>query len=174
MKIRRIGATYGGVLSLVFSMAAQTSPTLRVRPTDETATHASPTAVTPDGKSAQPLVETKPPKAEEIMARVAANQDRSEELRKDYVYKQRIHIVTHKPRGRMMREETADYEVVALPDATTKQLKLLTGRYWEKGKYVEFQGEMPHSNPDVDLIHRSEERRVGKECRSRRRAGKEK
>jgi hypothetical protein len=139
-------------LALVLSMAAQTSPTLRVRPTDDTTLHASPLAVTPDGKSALP-VETEPPRAEEIMARVAGNQDRSEELRKDYVYKQRIRIVTHKPKGRVMREETADYEVVALPDSTTKQLKLVTGRYWEKGKYVEFQGEMPHSNPDVDLIH---------------------
>jgi hypothetical protein len=47
--------------------------------------------------------------AEAIMARVAANQDRSEALRKQYVYKQQIHILTHKPGGKLMREETADY-----------------------------------------------------------------
>ena len=67
-----------------------------------------------DGQSAQPEVQTEPLKAEDIMARVAANQDRSEALRKEYVYKQHIHIATHKPKTRMMREETADYDVVPL------------------------------------------------------------
>ena len=37
-----------------------------------------------DGQSAQP-VQTEPLKADDIMARVAANQDRSEALRKEYV-----------------------------------------------------------------------------------------
>jgi len=111
-----------------------------------------------DGQSAQPEVQTEPPKADDIMTRVAANQDRSEALRKEYVYKQHIHIVTHKPQSRMVREETADYDVVPLPDGTRKQLKLLTGRYWNKGTYVDFQGEpVPGAgtgaSTDVDLIH---------------------
>ncbi len=109
------------------------------------------------GQGAQPEVQTEPLKADDIMARVAANQDRSEALRKEYVYKQHIHIVTHKP-SRMVREETADYDVVPLPDGTQKQLKLLTGRYWNKGKYVDFQGEpvpgaSTGASTDVDLIH---------------------
>jgi hypothetical protein len=79
--------------------------------------------------------------AEAIMARVAANQDRSEILRKEYVYKQHIHVVTHKPKGRMLREETADYDVIPMPEGTQKQLKQLTGSYWTKGKYVDFHGE---------------------------------
>src|SRR5271167_4946008 len=87
-----------------------------------------------DGQSAQPEAQTEPLKADDIMARVAANQDRSQALRKEYVYKQHIHIATHKPQKRMMREETADYDVVPLPDGTQKQLKSLTGRYWNKGK----------------------------------------
>lgn len=107
------------------------------------------------GQSAQPEVRTEPLKADDIMARVAANQDRSEALRKEYVYKQHIHIATHKPKNRMMREETADYDVVPLPDGTQKQLKSLTGRYWNKGKYVSFQGEpVPEADStDADLIH---------------------
>ena len=54
-----------------------------------------------------------------------------------------------------MREETADYDVVPLPDGTQKQLKSLTGRYWNKGKYVDFQGEpVPEAgSTDADLIH---------------------
>jgi hypothetical protein len=92
--------------------------------------------------------------ADAIMARVAANQDRSEILRKEYVYKQHIHVVTHKPKGRMLREETADYEVVPMPDGTQKQLKQLTGRYWSKGKYVDFHGDpVPEADSlDGDLI----------------------
>jgi len=56
------------------------------------------------------------------MARVAANQDRSQDLRKQYVYKQHIHIVSHKPKGRLLREETADYDVAPMPDGTEKKL----------------------------------------------------
>jgi hypothetical protein len=44
--------------------------------------------------------------ADAIMARLAANQDRSETLRKQYVYRQHIHILTHKAKGRIQREET--------------------------------------------------------------------
>jgi len=38
-----------------------------------------------------------PLQADAIMARVAANQDRSEASRKDFVYKQHIHIATISP-----------------------------------------------------------------------------
>jgi len=79
--------------------------------------------------------------AEQIMARVAENQDRSQELRKQFVYKQHIHITSRKPRGRLLREETAEYDAIPTPDATEKQLTSLTGRYWRKGKYETFQGE---------------------------------
>jgi len=108
-----------------------------------------------DGQSAQSAVQTEPLKADDIMARVAANQDRSEALRNEYVYKQHIHIVSHKPKSRIMREETADYDVVPLPDGPQKQLKLLTGRYWNKGKYVDFQGDpVPEAgSTDADLIN---------------------
>jgi hypothetical protein len=93
--------------------------------------------------------------ADGIMARVAANQDRSEELRKQYVYRQHTHILTHRPKGRLLREETADYDVVPTPDGTQKELKLLTGRYWNKGKYEPFQGDpVPEADSlDGGLIH---------------------
>lgn len=93
--------------------------------------------------------------AEAIMARVAANQNRSEALRKQYVYKQQIHILTHKPGGKLMREETADYNVVPTPDGTKKKLMLLTGRYLHKGRYEQFTGEpTPEEDSfDGDLIN---------------------
>jgi hypothetical protein len=88
--------------------------------------------------------------ADVIMARVAANQDRSEALRKQYVYAQHIHILTHKPNGRLQREETAEYDVVPSPDGTEKRLKLLTGRYWHKGKYEAFEGEPAPEEDGLD------------------------
>lgn len=97
--------------------------------------------------------------ADAIMARLAANQDRSETMRKQYVYRQHIHILTHKAKGRIQREETTDYDVVPTPDGTQKELKLITGRYWNKGKYETFQGEpVPEADSlDGSLIHSSRE-----------------
>ncbi len=85
--------------------------------------------------------------ADEIMARVAANQDRSEAMRKEFVYRQHIHVLTHKPGGKLLREETTDYDVTPLPDGTEKKLKTLNGRYLLKGKYQNFTGE-PVPAPD--------------------------
>jgi hypothetical protein len=103
----------------------------------------------------QPDQASEPLIADAIMARVAANQDRSEEQRKQYVYRQHTHILTHKPKGRLLREETADYDVVPTPDRTQKELKLLTGRYWNKGHYDTFQGQpVPGADSlDGSLIH---------------------
>jgi hypothetical protein len=81
------------------------------------------------------------PSVDEIMARVAANQDRAEQVRADYVYQQRIHVATLRTNGKLAREETADYLVTPTPDGTKKELKHIEGRYWHKGKYLTFQGE---------------------------------
>ncbi len=103
--------------------------------------------------SISPLFATEGPQAaltaDQIMARVAANQDQSVELRKNYVYKQHVHVVTHKTNGRLMRDETAEYDVLPTPDGATKKLETLTGRYLHKGKYQDFQGE---PRPDADTI----------------------
>jgi hypothetical protein len=81
------------------------------------------------------------PSVDEIMARVAANQDRAEQVRAEYVYQQRIHVATLRTNGKLAREETADYLVAPTPDGTKKELKHIEGRYWHKGKYLTFQGE---------------------------------
>lgn len=105
-------------------------------------------------ESPQSTSQSEPLTADDIMARVAANQARTETLRNEYTYKQHIHIATHKPYTRMMREENADYEVIPQPEGVQKRLKLITGRYWKKDKYVEFHdttaGEL--TNADKDLI----------------------
>jgi hypothetical protein len=94
------------------------------------------------------------PTADAIMARVAENQDRAQKLRSEYVYRQRVTIKLRKKHGKLMREETADYEVVPSPTGNQKVLKRLEGRYWHKGKYMAFHGEpVPGADSlDGDLI----------------------
>jgi hypothetical protein len=107
-------------------------------------------------QSSEGTVANVPPvSAEQIMARVAANQDRSEALRKEYVYKQRIHVVSRKTDGKLMREETAEYDAVPTPTATNKELKKLAGRYWRKKRYLDYTGEpAPDADSlDGDLVH---------------------
>ena len=90
-----------------------------------------------------------------IMAQVAANQDRSEKLRSQYIYQQRIHVISRKTNGKLLREETADYHVIPQPNGTEKSLQHLTGRYWHDGKYVDFSGEpLPAADTtDGQLVH---------------------
>jgi hypothetical protein len=92
--------------------------------------------------------------ADQIMAKVAANQDRSEQLRKRYVYRQHIRVVLNKSNGKLMREETTDDHMVPQSDKTERKLEIITGKYWEKGKYTEFSGEpVPHAEGvDAELL----------------------
>src|SRR5438445_2988199 len=79
--------------------------------------------------------------ADEIMARVAANQDKAIELRAHYVYKQHTHTTTHKTNGKLMREETDDYDVFPTAKGVDGKLQSISGRYWHKGKYETFDHE---------------------------------
>jgi hypothetical protein len=93
--------------------------------------------------------------AEAIMARVAANQDRSNELRSQYIYHQHIHLVSQKANGTQMHEESAEYLVMPTPSGSKKDLQLLKGHYRHKGRYLEFQGD-PAPDQDAldgDLVH---------------------
>lgn len=95
------------------------------------------------------------PSAQEIMARVAANQDRAVKQRAEYIYQQRIRIISRKTNGKMMRDEITDYLATPTPGGTKKELKRIAGRAWVKGRYVEFDKE-PGPKPDSldgDLVH---------------------
>ena len=99
------------------------------------------------GQTVQPDSNKSVLSTDAIMVRLAANQDRSQALRKEYICKEHTHIVTHKPGGKLMREETADYEIVPSGTGSQTQLKLLKGRYWHNGKYEDFNGEpIPDAN----------------------------
>ncbi len=88
-----------------------------------------------------------PLSADEIMARVAANQDRAENLRKEYVYKQHVRVAIRQTNGRLRRDETADYDVFPTPEGSDRRLQSLAGQYLHKGKLLEFKGE---PRPDED------------------------
>jgi hypothetical protein len=90
--------------------------------------------------------------AAEIMAKVAVNQDKAQALRKQYVYEQRIVIATRKTNGKLMRRELASYAVTPSDAKTTRKLNSLEGRYWHKGKYIEFQKEEDAERGNVDGV----------------------
>jgi len=106
-------------------------------------------ASVPLAKADEPLT------ADAIMARVATNQDSSEKLRSQYLYQQHVQIIARKTNGKVVREETADYQVVPKPDHTDKTLQQVTGRYWHKGKYeaISGQAEPDPEGIDGELIH---------------------
>jgi hypothetical protein len=93
--------------------------------------------------------------AGEIMARVAANQDRAVKLRAEYIYQQHIRVVTHRTNGKLAREEKADYVVTPTPEGTKKELTHIEGRYLKKGECLEFQGKpVPeHDSLDGDMVN---------------------
>src|SRR5512146_41859 len=108
--------------------------------------------------AAAPAWAQQPLTASEVMARVAANQDRAEQLRKEYVYQQHIHVVLRQTNGKLRRDETADYDVFPTPDGIQRKLMSLTGRYLEKGKYVDFHGDadtpkQEEEDLDAELAH---------------------
>ena len=78
------------------------------------------------------------PTAEEIMAKVAANQDRTEASRTRYVYMQHIRAVSRKTGGRVMCEEITDSRVSPQAKSSHQELLTLDGRYWQKGHYVHY------------------------------------
>lgn len=90
--------------------------------------------------------------AAEIMAKVAVNQDKTQELRKQYVYEQRIIIATHKTNGKLMRRELASYSVTPSNAKTSRKMTSLEGRYWHKGEYIGFSKEEEADRGNVDGI----------------------
>jgi hypothetical protein len=76
--------------------------------------------------------------ARDIMAKVAANQDRTEAARTRYIYMQHIRTVSRKPGGKVMCEEITDSRVSPRAKGSQQELLTLDGRYWQKGRYVRY------------------------------------
>jgi hypothetical protein len=75
--------------------------------------------------------------ADEIMARVAENQDRSLEARRNWTYRQTVLTRLNRTNGKLAREEDKEYTVVPTPKGFEKDLVRFSGKYEHKGKFVE-------------------------------------
>ena len=71
--------------------------------------------------------------ADQIMAKVAANQDRTEAARTRYIYLQHIRAVSRKPGGKVMCEEITDSRVSPRAKGSQQELLKLDGRYLAEG-----------------------------------------
>jgi hypothetical protein len=83
-----------------------------------------------------------PPTAGEIMARVARNQERSQELRKAFVYHQSVLIRFRRMNRKLAREEMSDFTVTPTPEGFKKELTHFAGKYESKGQIVDY--DKPH------------------------------
>jgi hypothetical protein len=115
------------------SSTPATTPAVETQESGAGTLAASPAVSTPQAGGA-PLT------ADQIMARVAANQDRADALRSEYIYHQRVRVLLQKANGTRMRDVTSDYTVTPTPGGTKKELTHVEGYYRYKGRYIRFQG----------------------------------
>jgi hypothetical protein len=100
--------------------------------------------------------------ADEIMAKVAANQDRTEAARTRYIYMQHIRTVSRKPGGKVMCEEVTDSRVSPRAKGSHQELLTLDGRHWQKGRYVHYTTLQEHDDtPSKDAAPKSGEPKGG-------------
>jgi hypothetical protein len=81
------------------------------------------------------------PDAANIMKKVAENQDREQKERSRYVYEENIRVTTRRSNGKLAREEVTDLLVTPTPNGTEKKRQSIRGRYWCKGRYLDFKGD---------------------------------
>jgi hypothetical protein len=79
------------------------------------------------------------PDIHEIMSRVAANQARTEDARREFVYQQKQNVRLRRPNGKLVREEFREYNVTPTPRGNNRRLVALQGRYESKGDYVAYE-----------------------------------
>jgi hypothetical protein len=79
-----------------------------------------------------------PEAPEVIMAKVAQNQDRAQEMRKAFVYHQSLLIRFKRGNGKLAREEQREYTVTPSEKGFKKDLVNFTGKYEHGGKLFEY------------------------------------
>lgn len=89
--------------------------------------------------------------AEAIMARVAENQDRAEEMRTSFVYRQSVLVRLNRSSGKLAREEYSEYTVTPLAKGVKKERTLFSGKLVDGRKTVEFhEPGWEHKSIDID------------------------
>jgi hypothetical protein len=89
--------------------------------------------------------------AEQIMAKVAENQNRAAAARVNYVYQQNVLVRMQRADGKLAREEDRSYSVTPEPDGVKREMTHFAGKYGVNGKEVAFSepGEKYKDN-DID------------------------
>ena len=92
-----------------------------------------------------------PDSADDIMARVADNQDRAQEQRTAFVYHQNVLVRVKRSNGKLAREEYAEYTVTPTASGSGKERTLFRGKYVDGRKEVAFDTPgFEHKNIDID------------------------
>jgi len=105
---------------------------------------------------AQAAGQAKPETADSIMARVAENQERAQEMRTAFVYHQTVMIRFKRTNGKLAREEYHEFTVTPTPKGVKKQQTLFRGKYVDHGKEVAFDTpgyEHKGVDLDADIAH---------------------
>jgi len=91
------------------------------------------------------------PGAGAIMARVAENQDRAQQMRTAFVFHQDVLVRLHRNNGKLAREEYSEYTVTPSASGLKKERTLFQGKLVDKGKVVEFnEPGWEHKGLDID------------------------
>jgi hypothetical protein len=89
--------------------------------------------------------------AEGIMLRVALNQDRDQEMRSAFVYKQNVMVRLQRTNGKLAREDYGEYIVTPTPKGVTREQTLFRGKYLTHGKEIPFDKPgFEHKSIDID------------------------
>jgi hypothetical protein len=95
------------------------------------------------------------PTVDQIMARVAENQARAQDMRRAYVYNQKILARFHRTNGKLAREEKSEYLVTPTPAGVEKKLTHFEGKVDRNGQFISYDysgKEIKNLDIDGDLI----------------------
>jgi hypothetical protein len=97
------------------------------------------------------LVAAQTPDVQDIMSRVAANQARTQEMRRQYVYTQKQTLRLVRGSGKIAREERREYVVTPTREKFKKTLAKFEGKYESKGKFFPYnEPEYHYKGVDID------------------------
>jgi len=78
------------------------------------------------------------PSVDQIMARVAENQARAQDMRRAYVYNQKVQARFHRTNGKLTREEELEYLVTPTPAGIDKKLTHFEGKVDRNGRLISY------------------------------------
>jgi len=78
------------------------------------------------------------PTVDQIMARVAENQARAQDMRRAYVYNQKVLARFHRTNGKLAREEKLEYLVTPTPAGVEKKMTHFEGQVARGGQLVSY------------------------------------